>query len=284
MEKTSQNGPEDSARTESSKDPRSTLRREIYALSAKIIVLIVGTWTALHLFALFVAPHFGFTQFHVKIAGIIATLIISFLVITAIRKLLKRLTSKIHPQFSASLSFFAIIIISLFAGLSILDELNVNAQAVLFSGGVAAIIIGIGVSTIVGNILSSGLLLTTYPARIGDSIHVVNDNIHGKIHEINMMYTTVETDEGKEYIVPNSAIIQGNVRILKDAPLSEPLPYSEGDKVEIMNQSEKYEGTVIKITPKFTTVLNYERTREFVVANRSVLGGDFRVIKHRAEP
>ncbi len=30
------------------------------------------------------------------------------------------------------------------------------------------------------------------------------------------MYTTIQTDEGKEYIVPNNAIIQGSVRILKD--------------------------------------------------------------------
>ncbi|MDE1830066.1 MAG: mechanosensitive ion channel family protein [Thaumarchaeota archaeon] len=277
-------GPEDLLKVEEApKEHRSSLNREIYAFSIKVIIMIVGTWAALHLFELFVAPLIGVTHFHVQIAGIIATVIISFLIITLTRSLLKKFTSRAHPQFSASLSFFAIIVISLIAGLSILHQLNVNPQEILISGGVAAIIIGIGVSTIVGNILSSGLILTTYPAKIGDSIHVVNDNVHGKIQEIDLMYTTIETDEGKEYIVPNNAIIQGNVRLLKDVSLSEQLPYSEGDRIEIKSVQENYIGTVIRITPKFTTILNDERTKEFILANSVILQGNFTIVKHRIQ-
>lgn len=277
-------GPEDLLRIEEvSSERRSTFHRELYALSIKAIVTVVGTWAGLHLFQLFVAPLVGVTHLHIQIAGIIATVIISFLIITATRRLLKKFTSKSHPQFSASLSFFAIVVISLIAGLSILHQLDVNPQEILISGGVAAIIVGIGVSTIVGNILSSGLILTTYPAKIGDSIHVVNDNVHGRIQEINMMYTTIETDEGKEYVVPNNAIIQGNVRLLKDVTLLEQIPYLEGDKVEIKSVQENYVGTVIRITPKFTTILSEERTKEFIIANSMILQGNFTIIKHRTK-
>lgn len=265
-------------------EPRSTFHRDIYAFSIKVTIMVVGTWAALHLFELFVAPLVGITHFHVQIAGILATIIISFLVITTTRRLLRKFTSKTHPQFSASLSFFTIIVISLIASLSVLHQLNVNTQEILISGGVAAIIIGIGVSTIVGNILSSGLILTTYPAKIGDAIHVVNDNVHGKIQEINLIYTRIQTDEGKEYIVPNNAIIQGNVRILKDIPPSEQLPYSEGDRVEISSASEKYSGTVIKTTPNFTTVLSEDRTKEFILANSVILHGNFTITRYRLKP
>ncbi len=258
-----------------------TLQREFYRFSIKVIVAIASTWAGLHLFETFVAPLVGITHLHIEIVGILMTIIISLLIITATRRLLKRFEGRIHPQFSASLSFFAIILISLTAALLILHQLNVNAQEILISGGVAAIIVGIGVSTIVGNILSSGLILTTYPAKIGDLIHVVNDNVHGKIQEINLMYTTIQTNEGKEYIVPNNAIIQGNIRLLKDIPSGELLPYAEGDEIELVGSTDTYSGMVIRITPRFTTVLNKERTKEVVIANQTVLQGEFTIIKHR---
>lgn len=263
---------------------QKSLHRELYELAIKAILTVAITWVSLHLFEKLVAPLVGITHTHIQIAGILATVIISFLIITATRSLLKKFAIKTHPQFSASLSFFVIIVISLIASLSILHQLNVNPQEILISGGVAAIIVGIGVSTIVGNILSSGLILTTYPAKIGDSIHVVNDNIRGKIQEINLMYTTIETDDGKEYIVPNNAIIQGNVRIVKDIAIVDQLPYSEGDRIEITSALEKYMGTVIKITPKFTTILNDERTKEYILASSVILDGNFTIIKHRTKP
>ncbi|MGB6462924.1 MAG: mechanosensitive ion channel domain-containing protein [Nitrosotalea sp.] len=277
--------PDDIPKTEQhfSKLHRKTLRREFYTLAIKFVLVSVGSWISLHLFELFVAPSLGVTHTHIQIVSVIAIVIIAFAVITATRRLLKEFASKTHPQFSASLTFFIIIFISLIASFAILHQLNVNPQEILISGGVAAIILGIGLSTIIGNILSGGLILTTYPAKIGDYIHVVNDNIQGKIDEINMFYTKIQTDEGKEYIIPNNAIIQGNVRMLKDIPIAEQLPYSEGDLVEIAGPLEKYIGTVIKITSKFTTILNDERTKEYILANSMILQGNFTIVKHRAK-
>ncbi len=263
--------------------PRKSLHRELYELAIKAILSVALAWASLYLFERFVAPLVGITHIHIQIAGIASTIIISLVIITATRRLLKKFTNKTHPQFSASLSFFVIIIIALIASLSILHQLNVNPQEILISGGVAAIILGIGVSTIVGNILASGLILTTYPAKIGDSIHVVNDNVRGEIREINLMYTTIETDDDREYIVPNNAIIQGNVRIVKDVAIASQLPYSEGDVVEIANAHEKYAGTVIKITPRFTTILNDERTKEYILSNSMVINGNFTIIRHRTK-
>ena len=279
------NSPDDILKTEQrfSKIRRKTLRNEFYTLAIKFILISVGSWISLHLFELFVAPSIGVTHTHIQIVSVIAIVTIAFAVITATRRLLKEFASKTHPQFSASLTFFIMILITLVASLAILHQLNVNPQEILISGGVAAIILGIGVSTIVGNILSGGLILTTYPAKIGDSIHVVSDNIRGKIDEINMFYTKIQTDEGKEYIIPNNAIIQGNVRILKDIPIVEQLPYSEGDVIEISGPLEKYIGTVIRITSKFTTILNDERTKEYILANSMILQGNFTIVKHRTK-
>jgi len=109
-------------------------------------------------------------------------------------------------------------------------------QTVLVGGGVAlstlrAIIIGIALSTLTGNILSGGLMLTTYPAKIGDSILIVNDNIHGTVEEISFMYTKVISETGSEYIVPNSAIMQAGIRIMKVARIVDRLPFAVGEDV-----------------------------------------------------
>lgn len=106
--------------------------------------------------------------------------------------------------------------ISLFATLSLFNQWNIDPQTIFVGGGVTAVIIGIALSTIVGNILSGGLVLTTFPAKIGDSILIVNDNLRGKIDEVNLLYTKILTDQGSEYFVPNNAVIQGNIRLIKE--------------------------------------------------------------------
>jgi small-conductance mechanosensitive channel len=104
-----------------------------------------------------IEPHIGIKQFHIQIAGTIATIIISFIVITATRRLLQTTNSRIGPHLSASISFFIAVTISLIAIINLMYQWNTNPESIIVGGGVAAIIVGIGVSTIIGNMLSAGL-------------------------------------------------------------------------------------------------------------------------------
>jgi small-conductance mechanosensitive channel len=161
-------------------------------------------------------------------------------------------------------------------------QLEVDAQAILVGGGVTAVIIGIALSTIVGNILSGGLVLTTFPAKIGDSIFIVNDNVHGKIDEVSLLYTKVRTDQGSEYFVPNSAIVQGQIRLTKEPTFKEEnnLPFSEGDSIELMSQMGTFAGTVTKITHRFVS-LTADADRNIVtVSINAILSGQYIIIKH----
>jgi small-conductance mechanosensitive channel len=124
-------------------------------------------------------------------------------------------------------------------------------------------------------------MLTAFPARIGDSIHVVNDNVGGKVAEINFIFTKIITNEGAEYVVPNNAIVQGNVRITKDMPVySSQLPFVEGDNIELSDSSKTYRGMVRRITPKFTTLQDGPSNKyETILANTAILSGNFVIIK-----
>lgn len=257
-----------------------SLRKEFVSLTIKTSLVVAGAWVLLYLFSAFGPNLFGVKHYHIQIVDSVVTVSIAFAVITATRRLTKRF-SKTHAQFSDSISFFIIIFVSLITALSLLYQSNVNPQEILIAGGVVSVIVGIGVSTIVGNILSGGLMLTTHPAKIGESIFIVGDNIRGRIKEISMLYTKVQTDEGKEYIIPNNAIIQGFVRILKDIPVVEQLPFDEGDHIEATSAQEKHTGTVIRVTPRFTTILNDEKTKESILANSMILSGNFTIVRHK---
>lgn len=260
---------------------QKSLKHEFTNLTIKAIAIAIIAWISSSVFEIFVAPAMGLQHIHIQIAKTIVTIILVLVIITAIRRALKRFSNMMPAQFSASVSFFAIIVISLMASISLLYQWNIEPQEILVGGGVAAIIVGIGMSTIVGNIFSGGLMLTTFPAKIGDSITIVNDNIHGKVEEINMMYTKIITDHGTEYVVPNNAIIQGNIRIIKEIPLNDRLPYNEGDKIELKNSSDKYSGIITKITPEFTTIL--DENKEVIITNSSIFDGKFIITKDNAK-
>jgi len=262
------------------KAKQKSLRDAFTTLAIRAIILIIAVRVSLALFEVFVAPGLGLKHTHIQAGETAITITIAFIVITAIRRILRRFSGKIPAQFSASISFFTVIIVSLITSLVLLYLWNVQPQEILFGGGVAAIIVGIGLSTIVGNIFSGGLMLTTFPAKIGDSIFIVNDDIRGKVEEINIMYTKISTDHGTEYVVPNSAIMQGNVRIVKEGPLSEQLPFGEGDQIELSNSNTKYSGIVIKTSSRFTTLL--DNNIETVIPNSSILDGNFIIKKFRA--
>ncbi|MGC1426248.1 MAG: mechanosensitive ion channel domain-containing protein [Nitrosotalea sp.] len=246
-------------------------------LLIKLVILIVATRVSIAVFETYFAKNIGFGHNHILAGETMITVVVSFVIISLIRSALKKFPTIIPSHLSASISFFSIIIISLISSLILLYAWGVQLQTILVGGGVVAVVVGIGVSTIVGNILSGAIMLTTFPAKIGDSVFVVNDNVHGVIAEISALYTKINTIDGTEYLVPNSAVISGNVRILKEDPSITHLPYVEGDKIELSNGSEKFSGIVTKITSRFTTIL--DGGTEIIVANTSVLGGNSIIIK-----
>lgn len=253
-------------------------KAEFKSLIIKTTILIAAVRISIALFEIFFAPNLGLRRNHILIGETMVTIAVSFVVISLIRDVLKRISTKMPAHFVANVSFFSIIIISVVSSLILLYIWGVQPQTILVGGGVAAIVLGVGVSTIIGNILSGALMLTTYPAKIGDSIYIVNDNVHGTIDEISTLYTKIHLDNEMEYIVPNSAIIQGTIRLLKEGPVKILMPYVEGDKIELSNGSEKFSGTIAKITSRFTTILDGDK--EIIVANRSILDGTSIITKN----
>jgi small-conductance mechanosensitive channel len=267
-------------------DPKAeTLRHELVSLAIRTTIVVILTWAVLYLFESVLAQRLGITDLHIHISGSVATIAISFVLITTIRRLIHSSIPMISPHLMAVISSFVVILISLVAVIVLLYLWNFDPQTVLVGGGVVAIVVGIALSTIVGNILSGGLVLTTFPSKIGDAVFIVNDNIHGVIEEVNLLYTKVITDAGTEYFVPNNAVVQGSVRLVKESvTIKDQLPFSEGDHIELASSSiNRYVGTISKITPRFSSLITDDDSKEVMLPNSSIISGQFIIIKNKAK-
>lgn len=131
-------------------------KAEFRSLVIKTVILIIAVRISIALFEIFFAPNLGLRRNHILVGETLVTIAVSFVVISSIRGVLKRISTKMPAQFIASISFFSIIAISAIASLILLYLWGVQPQTILVGGGVAAVVIGIGVSTVVGNILSGG--------------------------------------------------------------------------------------------------------------------------------
>jgi small conductance mechanosensitive channel len=266
--------------------PRSqTLRQELFNLAIRTTIVIILTSAVLYLFESVLSQRLGITDLHIHISGSVATVAISFVLITTIRRIIHRSIPLISPHMMAVISSFVVILISLVAIIVLMYLWNFDPGTILVGGGVVAIVVGIALSTIVGNILSGGLVLTTFPSKIGDAVFIVNDNIHGVIEEVNLLYTKVITDTGTEYFVPNNAVVQGSVRLIKEGvTIKDQLPFSEGDHIELTSQGiNRYVGTVSKITPRFTSLISDDESKETMLSNSSIISGQFVIIKDRVK-
>ncbi len=258
-----------------------TVRSRPFSLAVKISLLIVITWVSIYLFETYLASHMGIHHLQLQIIRSMAIVVVAFIISRSLRKMILNLAGKISLHLASTISFFAIIMISLLTIIALMYQLDVDAQAILVGGGVTAVIIGIALSTIVGNILSGALVLTTFPAKIGDSIFIVNDNIHGKIAEVNLLYTKVKTDQGSEYFVPNNAVVQGLVRLTKEPTLKEDnnLPFSEGDNIELKSQIDTFVGKVTSISQKFVSLVNKADQTVIMVSRDAILSGQYIIVK-----
>ena len=190
-----------------------SLPKSFWKLSASILVLVVGAWVALVVLGEYVATRYGLADPITRSIDIGVIIGVGILVFYFFRSFAKSIGEGFSPHFRAILNFLIIIIVALFVFLAVLNTLQVPPTTLLIGGGILSVVIGIGVSTLFGNIMTGALMLTMFPFRVGDTVIV--GNVPGKILEINTFYTRVLNDSGSETILPNTAVIGGSVPVTR---------------------------------------------------------------------
>jgi small-conductance mechanosensitive channel len=107
-----------------------------------------------------------------------------------------------------------VILLGLIAAWSVLSIFPVTAgaaKAFLASSAAVGLILGLALTTPLGNLGSGVLLLLLQPARLGDrvTIDIRSAQTHtGTVERMSLAYTILATDEGRQIFVPNLLMVR----------------------------------------------------------------------------
>jgi small-conductance mechanosensitive channel len=242
-----------------------------------LILLIVASLSCVLVFE-FINAHVVLSALMAQTFRVLIVLVFGLIILLFITRSKSVLAKHVGPHPATVFQFFMMLIVGIVMIFALLRIFQVSPETLLISGGIVSIVIGLVISTFVGNILSGTLVLMTNPYRVGDVV-VVN-NIPGRVEEIGAMVTRIRNDIGGIMVIPNSAIMQGGIIVTKIPHykdiLPNRLPYSVGDRVYTTYMNS--EGVVKELTPFHTKIL-LDSGKELIFLNTSVFMGNVAVAR-----
>jgi small-conductance mechanosensitive channel len=149
------------------------------------------------------------------------TLVVAIVLAIAVDRLLiaraERATQRLETaQFSREartrlrlirrLTFLAIIVIGIGLALSQFADIKRLATGLLASTAVLGLILGFAGRTVIANFVGGVMMAITQPIRIGDSVSIGGE-IDGRITDIALTYTTLDTGDGAVTVIPNERVV-----------------------------------------------------------------------------
>ncbi|OYT64694.1 small-conductance mechanosensitive channel-like protein [Candidatus Bathyarchaeota archaeon ex4484_205] len=89
---------------------------------------------------------------------------------------------------------------------------NINAASALTLGSFMGMVIGFATQKVLNHAVSGIFIIITRPFKVGDTVTVAGQS--GKVKDIRIMYTLLETDE-KEILIPSGTIIGSVIHIIR---------------------------------------------------------------------
>ncbi len=150
-------------------------------------------------------------DYGVKIIGVLIGLWVAFRVAAwletlVVKNLKKRKFDEALTLFFGSLSRWGLILLSVIALLGIFGVETTSFAAVIGAAGLA---IGLAFQGTLSNFSAGVMLLTFRPFSIGD--YIKSGGQEGVVAEIGLFVTALDTLDNQRVILPNSAVISGNI-------------------------------------------------------------------------
>lgn len=111
--------------------------------------------------------------------------------------------SHLHQTFIKFISTFIVFFFGLIVSLNIL-KLEAVAVSLLAGGGITAVVLGFAFREIGENFLAGLFLALSRPFNIDDFIRT--EDIEGEVRDIQLRYTHLRTDDGRDIYVPSSQL------------------------------------------------------------------------------
>lgn len=146
---------------------------------------------------------------------IVLAIIVMLTVVRLVNKAFRRTTDAmiLAGNENVTLVSFAryvvLVIIYFIGGVTIISSIpgaSSSISALLASGGIVAIIVGLAGQDALKNVAGGIMLLTFKPFRIGDFIRCVDSDVSGTVEDISLRHTAIRTPQNKRIIIPNGKI------------------------------------------------------------------------------
>ena len=95
------------------------------------------------------------------------------------------------------------------SALLVIPEVRAVAGGILASSAVVGLVIGMAARTTLGNFIAGLFLAFTQPLRLGDEVQVGDDS--GRVSEIALTYTILETPGGARLYIPNEKLASDTI-------------------------------------------------------------------------
>jgi small conductance mechanosensitive channel len=168
-------------------------------------------------------------------------MVIGFYIAKFVRKITSKLFDKISKNSTlnnlfSSIIYFSFIGIVLFTVLTILN-LDKAVTSILAGAGILGLALAFAFQDIAANFMSGIFISFRKPLKVGDIVQI--KEYMGKVIEINLRDTLVETFQGKTVIIPNKEVFQNpieNYTILQKRRFDLSVGVSYGDDLEKVRQ------------------------------------------------
>lgn len=164
-------------------------------------------------------------------------MVIGFYIAKFIRRITTKLISKVSNNITlnnlfSSVVYFSFIGIVLFTVLTILN-LDKAVTSILAGAGILGLALAFAFQDIAANFMSGIFISFRKPLKVGDIVQI--KEYMGKVKEINLRDTVIETFQGKTVIIPNKEVFQNpieNYTILQKRRFDLEVGVSYGDDLE----------------------------------------------------
>jgi moderate conductance mechanosensitive channel len=137
-----------------------------------------------------------------------------------------------------AIRYFATVLVSLVAGMLILNELGISIAPILATAGVAGVAIGFGAQSLIRDYFTGFFLLLEDQVREGDVVEIAGKG--GLVEEVTLRYVRLRDLEGHVHYVPNGEIklVTNRTRGYATPVVDVPVAYREStdDALSVMRE------------------------------------------------
>ena len=88
--------------------------------------------------------------------------------------------------------------------------LGINISSIIAALGAALVTIGLALKDSLSNIASGAVIIINHTFKIGDYLEI--DKFSGTVSSIELMFTTLISDDQSQIIIPNSKLVAGGIK------------------------------------------------------------------------